>query len=121
LEAAAGRVLWIHRFLHSDASLLGVATATIVLAIFLCCEGVVEIAFYFHIRRARHAVWVLFDGIVTLILGYLVWSHWPSNLAWMLGTLIGISLMFSGISRFMRARAFPRLPLILSPTADCQL
>ena len=91
--------------------LLGVATATIVLAIFLLCEGVVEIAFYFHIRRARHAVWVLFDGIVTLILGYLIWAHWPSNLAWVLGTLIGISLMFSGISRFMLSRAFPRLPL----------
>jgi uncharacterized membrane protein HdeD (DUF308 family) len=92
-------------------ALLGVATATIVLAIFLWCEGVVEIAFYFHIRRARHAVWVLFDGIVTLILGYMIWAHWPSNLDWVLGTLIGISLMFSGISRFMLARAFPRLPL----------
>ena len=57
------------------------------------------------------AVWVLFDGIVTLILGYLIWVHWPSNLAWVLGTLIGISLMFSGISRFMLSHAFPRLPL----------
>ena len=91
--------------------LLGVATVTIVLAIFLLCEGVVEIAFYLHIRRAPHALWVLFDGIVTLILGYLIWAHWPSDLAWVLGTLIGISLMFSGISRFMLSRAFPRLPL----------
>src|SRR6266576_1483917 len=91
--------------------MLGVATVTIVLAIFLFCEGVVEIAFYFHIRRAANAVWVLFDGIVTLILGYLIWSNWPLNLAWVLGTLIGISLMFSGISRFMLSRAFPRLPL----------
>jgi uncharacterized membrane protein HdeD (DUF308 family) len=91
--------------------MLGVATVTIVLAIFLFCEGVVEIVFYFHIRRAANAVWVLFDGIVTLILGYLIWAHWPSNLDWVLGTLVGISLMFSGISRFMLSRAFPRLPL----------
>ena len=91
--------------------LLGVATVTIVLAIFLFCEGAVEIAFYFHIRRSRHALWVLIDGIVTLILGYLIWAHWPSNLPWVLGTLIGISLMFSGISRFMLSWAFPRLPL----------
>ena len=91
--------------------ILGVATVTIVLAVFLFCEGVVEIAFYFHIRRAANAVWVLFDGIVTLILGYLIWAHWPSNLDWVLGTLVGISLMFSGISRFMLSRAFPRLPL----------
>jgi len=91
--------------------LLGVATVTIVLAIFLFCEGAVEIAFYFHIRRAPHALWVLFDGIVTLILGFMIWAHWPSSLAWVLGTLIGISLMFSGISRFMLSWAFPRLPL----------
>jgi uncharacterized membrane protein HdeD (DUF308 family) len=91
--------------------ILGVATVTTVLAIFLFCEGVVEIAFYFHIRRAANALWVLFDGIVTLILGYLIWAQWPSNLGWVLGTLIGISLLFSGISRFMLSRAFPRLPL----------
>jgi uncharacterized membrane protein HdeD (DUF308 family) len=91
--------------------LLAVATVTIVLAIFLFCEGVVEIAFYFHIRRTPNALWVLFDGIITLILGCLIWANWPSNLDWVLGTLIGISLMFSGISRFMLSRAFPRLPL----------
>jgi uncharacterized membrane protein HdeD (DUF308 family) len=91
--------------------LLSVATVTDVLTIFLFCEGVVEIAFYSHIRHATHAVWVLFDGIVTLILGCLIWAQWPSNLASVLGTLIGISLIFSGISRFMLSRAFPRLPL----------
>ena len=91
--------------------ILGVATVTIVLAIFLFCEGAVEIAFYFHIRGATNAIWVLFDGIVTLVLGFLIWAQWPSNLDWVLGTLIGISLIFSGISRFMLSRAFPRLPL----------
>ena len=91
--------------------MLEVATVTDVLAIFLLCEGVVEIAFYLHIRSAANAIWVLFDGIITLILAYLIWAHWPSNLPRALGTLMGISLMFSGISRFMLSRAFPRLPL----------
>ncbi len=90
---------------------LEVATVTDVLSIFLLCEGVVEVAFYLHIRRAANAIWVLLDGIVTLILAWLIWAHWPSNLPWVLGTLIGISLMFSGLSRFMLSRAFPRLPL----------
>jgi uncharacterized membrane protein HdeD (DUF308 family) len=90
---------------------LEIATTTDVLAIFLLCEAIVEIAFYLHIRGARHAIGVLFDGIVTLILAYLIWDHWPSNSPRALGMLIGISLMFSGISRFMLSRAFPRLPL----------
>jgi uncharacterized membrane protein HdeD (DUF308 family) len=47
----------------------------------------------------------LFDGIITLILGALIWAHWPSTAVWVIGTLIGISLMFSGISRLMLSMA----------------
>jgi len=81
--------------------LLGVLSLTLVLAVFLFVEGILEIALYFGIRRVRHAGWVLFDGIVTLILGILIWAHWPSTAVWVIGTLVGISLIFSGISRFM--------------------
>jgi uncharacterized membrane protein HdeD (DUF308 family) len=85
--------------------LLGVLSLTLVLAIFLLFEGILEIALYLRIRRVRHAGWVLFDGIVTLILGILIWVQWPSSSVWVIGTLVGISLMFSGISRFMLAVA----------------
>jgi uncharacterized membrane protein HdeD (DUF308 family) len=81
--------------------LLGVLTLTLVLAVFLLVEGILEIALYFGIRRVRRAGWVLFDGIVTLILGVFIWAQWPSSSVWVIGTLVGISLMFSGISRFM--------------------
>jgi len=85
--------------------LLGVLSLTLVLAVFLLFEGILEIALYFGMRRVRHSGWVLFDGIVTLILGILIWSHWPSSSVWVIGTLVGISLIFSGISRFMLSLA----------------
>ena len=85
--------------------LLGVLSLTLVLAVFLLFEGILEIALYFGIRRVRHAGWVLFDGIVTLILGILIWAQWPSSSIWVIGTLVGISLIFSGISRFMLSLA----------------
>ena len=81
--------------------LLGVLSLTLVLAVFLLFEGILEITLYFGIRQVRHSGWVLFDGIVTLILGILIWSQWPSSSVWVIGTLVGISLIFSGISRFM--------------------
>jgi len=81
--------------------LLGVLSLTLVVAVFLLFEGILELAFYFRIRRIRHAGWVLFDGIITLILGALIWSQWPSSSLWLIGTLVGVSLIFSGISRFM--------------------
>jgi uncharacterized membrane protein HdeD (DUF308 family) len=89
--------------------LLGVISLTLVLAVFLLFEGVVEIVFYFNIRGVTNAGWVLFDGIITLILGFLIWLHWPSSSIWVIGTLVGISLIFSGISRFMLTLAVRRL------------
>lgn len=85
--------------------LLGVLSLTLLLAVFLLVEGILELALYFRIRGARHAGWILFDGIVTLILGILIWVHWPSSAVWVIGTLVGISLIFSGISRFMLSLA----------------
>ncbi len=88
--------------------LLGVLSLTLVLAVFLLFEGVVEIIFYFKIRGAANAGWVLFDGIITLILGFLIWRRWPSSSVWVIGTLVGISLIFSGISRVMLSSAVRR-------------
>jgi uncharacterized membrane protein HdeD (DUF308 family) len=89
--------------------LLGVVSLTLLLAIFLVIEGIVEIVLYFNIHGAANAGWVLFDGIVTLILGFLIWRRWPSSSVWVIGTLVGISLIFSGISRFMLSSAVRRV------------
>jgi uncharacterized membrane protein HdeD (DUF308 family) len=88
--------------------LLGVLSLTLVLAVFLLFEGVVEIIFYFKIRGTANAGWVLFDGIITLILGFLIWRRWPASSVWVIGTLVGISLIFSGISRVMLSSAVRR-------------
>ena len=85
--------------------LLGVLSLTLVLAVFLLFEGILEIALYFGIRRVRYSGWVLFDGIITLILGILIWRQWPSSSVWVIGSLVGISLIFSDISRFMLSLA----------------
>jgi uncharacterized membrane protein HdeD (DUF308 family) len=85
--------------------LISVVSLTLVLAVVFVLEGIIEIALYFGLRGVRHSGLVLFDGIVTLILGILIWRQWPSSSVWVIGTLVGISLIFSGISRFMLAAA----------------
>jgi uncharacterized membrane protein HdeD (DUF308 family) len=89
--------------------LLSVVSLTLLLAIFLLFEGVLEIILYFNIRHVAHAGWVLFDAIVTLVLGFLIWINWPSSSLWIIGTLLGISLVFSGVSRLMLSVAIRRL------------
>lgn len=89
--------------------LLSVLSLTLILAIFLFLEGILELALYFCLRRFRHSVWVLIDGIGTLILGLLMIKQWPPATPEIIGALIGISLMLSAISRGIFLLAFRAL------------
>jgi len=88
--------------------LAGLAWLTLVLATFLLIEAALEFVLYFNIRRRVNAGWVLFDAIITLLLGILIWERWPFSSVWAVGTLIGVSLIFSGISRLMLSSAVSR-------------
>jgi uncharacterized membrane protein HdeD (DUF308 family) len=81
--------------------LLSILSLTVMLATFLLAEGVLEIALYVRLRRLRHSLWLLFDGIGTLILGLVMARQWPPESPEIIGTLIGISLMLSALSRII--------------------
>jgi uncharacterized membrane protein HdeD (DUF308 family) len=80
---------------------IGVASLTLVLASLFLVEGIFDIVMYFKVRSIMRATWILLDGIVTLLLGLLIYIHWPSSSAWAIGTLVGVSMIFSGVTRVM--------------------
>jgi len=86
--------------------LLSVLSLALILAIFLLAEGILELLLYFRLRRFRHSIWVLIDGIGTLILGFLLIRQWPPATPEIIGVLIGISLMLSAVSRGIFLLAF---------------
>ena len=105
---AAGRFLWqiLIGILYLIAAicllvnpLLGVFSLTLFLAIFLLLEGVFELTLYLLLRELRHSLWLLLDGIGTVVLGIVMFRHWPPASPEVIGTLIGISLMLSAVSR----------------------
>jgi uncharacterized membrane protein HdeD (DUF308 family) len=84
---------------------IGVVSLTLVLATLFLVEGVFDIALFFQARSIRGSSWMLIDGIVTLLLGLMIYAQWPSSSAWAIGTLVGVSLIFSGVTRVMLASA----------------
>jgi uncharacterized membrane protein HdeD (DUF308 family) len=74
---------------------------TLVLACYLFFESIVEFIQFFQLRPRHGAVWLLVDGIITLILAIMIWRSWPASSIWVIGTLVGISMIFSGFSRLM--------------------
>lgn len=83
----------------------GLVTVTFALAIYLFAEGVLELILSFRIRPRSGWAWLLFDAIITLILAVLIWRTWPSDSEWVIGTLVGISMLFSGVSRLLLSLA----------------
>ena len=80
---------------------IGVATLTLVLASLFLIEGIFDIALFFQARAIRGSSWILFDGIITLLLGLMIYMQWPSSSAWAIGTLVGVSMIFSSVTRLM--------------------
>lgn len=107
---SAGSVVWkllvgvayllfgIYLLLHP---VLGVVSLTLVLASLFLVEGILDVVLFFKMRHMRGAGWVIFDGIVTLLLGLMIYVGWPSSSGWAIGTLVGVSMIISGISRIM--------------------
>jgi uncharacterized membrane protein HdeD (DUF308 family) len=87
---------------------IGVASLTLVLASLFLVEGIFNVVMFFRIPKAVRSSWVLFDGIVTLILGLMIYMQWPTSSAWAIGTLVGVSLIFSGLTRVMVSLAVRR-------------
>lgn len=83
--------------------LLGSAGLTLVLGIFLFAEGAADVVAYFATRKSGSSQWMLLDGIITLVLGFMIWSAWPFSSLWVIGTLVGISMLMTGITRLMMA------------------
>ena len=84
----------------------GVLTLTMVLIIFFIVEGIVSIlAAIQHRNHLRSWGWVLFSGIIDLLLAFLIWDGWPSSAEWAIGLLVGINMLFFGLSLVMTALA----------------
>jgi len=91
---AAGAFLLMH-------PVMGIAALTLVLAVFFVADGLTHIVAFFQTRGAPGAGFTLLNGVITLFLGVLVWIHWPSSALWVIGTLVGVSMIMTGATRLM--------------------
>ena len=89
--------------------LLAVSTLTVLLAVVILAEGIFDIISYIRLRRELPSGWLLFNGIIALILGGLIWAQWPSSAAWAIGTLVGVNLLMTGFTRLMFVMAGRKL------------
>lgn len=101
LYLTAGIYFLLHPF-------LAVAALTLGLALFFFVHGVLEVVSYLSSPRGLRSPWLLFNGCISIILGGMIWRHWPSSSLWALGPLVGIGMLTTGMTRLMMALALRR-------------
>jgi uncharacterized membrane protein HdeD (DUF308 family) len=65
-------------------------------------QGIIRVSLSLQMRRTiANWGWMLFSGIIGIIFGIYIWSSSLLSAAWLIGTLIGINLLFDGVWMLM--------------------
>jgi uncharacterized membrane protein HdeD (DUF308 family) len=97
---------------------LGLAIYTLLLAVFFVASGLFRIVFALSQRFSGWG-WTLLAGVVSLLLGIIIWRQFPLSALWVIGTFIGIDLIFAGWSWVMLGAGLRNLPAApVTPSAS---
>jgi len=83
----------------------GVFSLTLVLTAFFIVEGIFQIVASITSRDAIPGSWgwMLASGLADLVLAAIIIAGWPLSAGWVLGLLVGINLITSGLAVVMAA------------------
>jgi len=102
MEKAIGLTLGIITALAGIAvighPLFGLAFLTLLLVIYFVAEGVSKIVASFRYKPVSGWKWLLASGVLSLLLGLLIWRQWPVSGLWAVGVLVGVNLLGTGLA-----------------------
>ena len=78
--------------------MVGLMSLTLFLAAYFFIDGICEIIAAFKIKPDQGWGWMLFNGIIAVLLGAMIWRQWPVSGEWAIGILVGVHILISGWS-----------------------
>lgn len=75
----------------------GAAALTILLAALFLISGILRIIHGVQLRRLPGTGWGILNGVLGIIIAFLVWAAWPTAANWFIGILIGVDFLVLGI------------------------
>lgn len=92
-----------------ERPLLGAAGYTLFLTMLFFAAGVVRVASAIITRYSGWG-WSILSGVVSILLAVMIWRDMPAATLWVIGTFVGIELIFAGWSWVMLGLSARRLP-----------
>jgi uncharacterized membrane protein HdeD (DUF308 family) len=90
---------------------IALATLTLILAAWFAVVGVCEIIWALRLRPLAGWGMTIFSGVISLLLGVMIWRQFPVSGAWAVGVLAGIKFLFSGWWLIVIARGVKQYPV----------
>jgi uncharacterized membrane protein HdeD (DUF308 family) len=84
-------------FAAFENPLFAAAVLTLVLGVALIVSGIMRIILAFGMKEGMPWMWIVLSGVITLLLGAIILSHWPVSSVYVLGLFLGIDLVFAGV------------------------
>ncbi|MAL94474.1 MAG: hypothetical protein CME40_05285 [Haliea sp.] len=83
----------------------GILSLALLVAFFFIITGIMRIMTAWRLRALKGWTWLLVSGIMPLVLAVLILMLWPEAAGWVIGVLLGIDLLFSGITLILLSTA----------------
>ena len=106
LRMAVGGLTLICGIVLVSDPLLASGFLTVLVSLYLIVDGAFEIAAATRLRAESGWGWMLLGGIVSVVLGLILWGQFPLAGAWAIGILLGIKLLFVGMIMVTLGSAF---------------
>lgn len=85
--------------------IVGLASLTLLVIAYLLVDGIAELAMSIRMQGEPGRGWVAFSGAISLVLAALLWAGFPADAVWVIGLLVGVSLLTTGFSMVLVAFA----------------
>jgi uncharacterized membrane protein HdeD (DUF308 family) len=83
----------------------GIIALTIYVAVVFIVEGIIRAFLAFQLKPEAGWIWVLIGGIVSVLLGVMLYAKLPSSAIWAIGLLVGLNIAMAGWTLLMIALA----------------
>jgi len=81
--------------------LFGLALLALILAVYFVVDGIARMVSAFQARPIPGWGFVLFSGMISLLLGLMIWRGWPLSGLWAIGILVGIRIFMAGLTMLL--------------------
>ena len=109
VQLLVGILYLVVGFMITDKPLQVGVAMTLFIAAFCIVAGVFRVVAALTVRYPYWG-WSLLNGMITFLLGVVIYRQFPESAIWVLGLLVGLEMLFHGWTWIMLSLAIKKIP-----------